>query len=109
MKNTIKINNWTIGITAVLYLTFFLGIFSQILLGLFQVLVFFKILTKWKEIASRSTKHLLSTYGILTSFLLVFTFIFPDQMIGVLWIGSLGLVAFFTFILYQLKTLELWN
>lgn len=108
MENTIKTNQWAMVITALLYLTFWGGILSQIVLGLFHIIVFLRLLKKWKNI-SKKNKIRLKIYGIVTATLLFNTFSFPEPFIGILWIGSFALIIYFAFILKQLKTLELWN
>ncbi len=95
-------------ITALLYLTFWGGILCQIILGLFHIIIFLRILFKWNEIATSNKKHL-KIYGVVTTVILTLTFISPDPFVGVLWIGSFALIVYYTFILNNLKTLELWN
>lgn len=106
MKNIIKTNYWFIGITVLLYFTFWGGILFQILIGIFHLVIFSIMLSKWKTISKTSKFHL-KVYGVITSILILLTLIFPETFVGILWIGSLGLVVYFTIILMKLKTLIL--
>lgn len=101
MKYLVKINLWAIGITMVLYITLFLGIFSQIIVGAIQIACFIAICTQIKKL-STSLKLQLSLYGIITTGTLTWAYIDNDFMMTLWWFS--GLLAFyFLFITFQFE------
>jgi hypothetical protein len=65
MKNLYNINKWLIIVTLLLYLTLYLGMIFQIVLGTMQVLMSIYILTKYNTL-EKKTKSLFIIYLIAT-------------------------------------------
>ncbi|MGV6830846.1 MAG: hypothetical protein ACWA5P_04675 [bacterium] len=64
MKLLYNINKYALVITLVLYLTIFLGLYAQIVLGIIQVLTSLILILAWKEIDKNLRKQLIIYWSI---------------------------------------------
>ena len=110
--NTITLLNRVIfSITGVLYLTIFLGLYTQVILGVYQVLIAITLLFFIKRMSIKN-RNRLTIYWVLVLvyglFWLEGNFSRYDILsIFVLIIIPLSLAGYFTFILESLKTKKL--
>ena len=65
MKTVFNINKFLVIATSILYLTIYLGLYAQILLGAVQLLSALGILFLWKHYNNKQQKHII-LYWILT-------------------------------------------
>ena len=80
MKTIHNINKWSYGITLVLYLTIYLGLIAQIVLGIIQVLLAVYLLIRgWKN---NNIKEMLGLYFVLTLIYFLASFILLSYEIG---------------------------
>ena len=105
MKLLFKINLWGIIITALLYLTLFGGVLSQIIMGFIQLTCFIIILIS-KPLLTKTQRIHLWVYGVITGIIIVGAILFTDPMLLVLWLGSIPLLFYFLYILHLLKNLD---
>lgn len=101
MSKLFRINAIAIVITLVLYLTFWLGIMAQVLLGGLQIICAIVIALNYKRL-SPQVKVLFLTYSVLT-ISVVTAFGINNEFFYVLWLGSGVLAFFFLYITYLIK------
>ena len=102
------LNRFIFGATIILYATFFFGLFAQIVLGGYQILLAFILLLYYKKIQKYRFKQLIIywsislIYGCLWFFKRYdFDTNFSDLIFYILL--PLGIASYFTFILESLK------
>ncbi|MBC8755728.1 hypothetical protein H2O64_13715 [Kordia sp. YSTF-M3] len=105
MKFIYYINNIFFGLTLLGYLTIIYGMYLQILLGCIQLLFFIVLLFNYHKFSQRIKEHL-TTYGILTSFFLLWFFL-NNHTLGItilfIMIAPMLIATYFTYIVYQLN------
>lgn len=72
MKKIHTINKWAYCITLVLYLTLYLGLIAQIILGAIQIILAIFLLIRYRK--DDAAKDMLSLYAILTLFYFLVSF-----------------------------------
>lgn len=113
MKNTIKILTYinrllmffTCGLLISFYLAFY-GMYAEILLGAFHVLVALVLLCLWKKLPRKELKKLCMYSGaVIVYFVLGFVLEMYDKIPFVIWIIILpmSLASYLTFILEKIK------
>ena len=108
MKTIHNINKWSFIITLILYLTIYLGLLAQILLGFFQVIIAVIVSCNWKKLNHKNKQHLLiywslaSSYGLLllTSVNTINNFII---LILLFCLIPMSIAAYFVYITYLIK------
>ncbi len=105
MKSIYRINNIAYIFTIVLYITVYLGMLMQVLLGGIQILLFFILLFNFDKFTKVIQRHLLA-YGMLSAIFLM-CFFSSTEFFGQNWIFlifiPMGIATYFTYIVYQLK------
>ncbi|WP_430411965.1 hypothetical protein [Kordia sp.] len=105
MKFIYYINKIAFIITIGLYITVYLGMLMQVLLGGVQVIFFFILLFNYDKFTKIMQRHLL-TYGTLSAVFLI-CFFSSTEFFGQNWIFlifiPMSLATYFTYIVYQLK------
>lgn len=110
--NTVTLLNRVIfGITLVLYLTVIFGLYAQIVLGAYQVLIAVTLLFFMRRISIKNQKLLAIYWFLVISYGLLWLFDCFRNLNG-LWVITfivipLGIAGYFTFILESLKTKKL--
>ncbi|MFK7748635.1 MAG: hypothetical protein AB8B65_09605 [Kordia sp.] len=107
MKFIYNINGVIYSITLLLYLTIYLGMLMQILLGIVQVLFFFILLFNYDKFSEKIKNHL-KVYGVLSGIYLVcfFSELYPRNNWMILILITLipmSIGGYFTYIVHQLN------
>lgn len=104
----IWINRIIFGITAILYLTIFLGMYAQIVLGISQVLTAIILLFFIKKLSIKNQNRLTIYWGLVIGYgllwLAVCFYNLDDLWVVIFIFIPLSIAAYFTFILESLKT-----
>ncbi|WP_292949963.1 hypothetical protein [Olleya sp. UBA1516] len=111
MKTVFNINKFLVIATTILYLTLYLGLYAQILLGAVQLISALGILFLWKQYNNKQQKHII-LYWILTLCYGLGWLIVKDLnglflFILLIIIMPMSLAYYFTWILNNLKKTEL--
>ena len=105
MKFIYDINKIFYILTLGLYITVYLGMLMQILLGGVQLILFFVLLFNYDKFTKIMQQHLL-IYGMLSILFLIFFFT-AFELLGQNWLLiifiPMGIATYFTYITYQLK------
>lgn len=105
MKNLYKINKWLIIITLLLYLTIYLGMIFQMVLGAIQVLMSIYILSNYNTL-NKKTKPFFVVYMVLTVIILylIFSGIIGHEIWVFVYLIIPMMIAFLhLYITYQIK------
>ncbi|MFP2996209.1 hypothetical protein ABN763_09860 [Spongiivirga sp. MCCC 1A20706] len=108
MKTLHSINIWSYSITLLLYLTIYLGMLAQILLGIIQLVMFCFLIFNSKNVPL-TTKKRLSIYGSLVIIYGLISILVKDlsstnDIYMLFWtLIPMLLASFFVFITYKLK------
>lgn len=111
MKDIIKVINWinrgVFSITVILYLTIFLGLYAQIILGITQVVSAIILLFFVKNFSMKNQNRIIIYWGVTLFYGLLYLADFLDKLDS-LWFVMLvfiplGIAGYFTFILESIK------
>jgi len=106
----IYLNRFIFGITAILYLTIFYGLYAQIILGGFQLITAFTLLCFWMKLTKKQRERLLKYWVFVAVYgLLWITEFFNNLKSDFTWIViyiliPLSIAGYLTFILESFKT-----
>ena len=106
----IYLNRYILGITGILYLTIFYGLYAQIILGGFQLITAFTLLFFWVKLTKKQRERLLKYWVFVAVYGLLWVTAFLDGLKGDLgWVIAyilipLSIASYLTFILESLKT-----
>ena len=101
------------GATLLLYLTIFLGLYAQIVLGFFQVIVALVLLGFLGKLSKKLTKHLIVYWIIVLLYGLLYLLeVKIFNIMGDLWwfvivVVPMSIAGYFTYVLESLKKNEL--
>lgn len=106
----IYLNRFIFGITLVLYVTIFYGLYAQIILGGFQLITAFTLLFFWMKLTKKQRERLLKYWVFVVVYGLLWVTEFFNSLKGdFIWIViyiliPLSIAGYLTYILESLKT-----
>jgi len=108
MKTVYNINKWIFIITCVLYLTFYLGLLAQIVLGITQLLLALFLLIYWKSFTPNHKTHLLLYWTIILIYGLiclteVYTFFKPIGSVLFFTLLPMLIAGYFVYVTQQIQ------
>lgn len=110
-----KVNKWSFSITVILYLTVFLGMIAQLVLGCIQIILAIIISSRWTELSTEGQQHLknywicIGIYSTVSPLALAYANLEKELVIALLFLTPMIIAGYFLHITYEIKESNIEN